>query len=69
MTVKDLLDILTKNGIDENAEIRAVRMDKRDGFVETVDYPVEELSVRETTRYDAADSVCEAHTEVLLIWC
>lgn len=69
MTVKDLLDILTKNGIDENAEIRAVRMDKRDGFVETVDHPVEELSVRETTRYDAADSVCETHTEVLLIWC
>ena len=69
MTVKDLLDILTKNHIDENAEIRAVRMDKRDGFTETVDYPVEELSVRETTRYDAADSVCEAHTEVLLIWC
>ena len=69
MTVKDHLDNLTKNHVDENAEIRAVRMDKRDGFTETVDYPVEELSVRETTRYDAADSVCEAHTEVLLIWC
>lgn len=69
MTVKDLVDILIENGINENAEIRAVRMDKRDGFVETVDHPVEELIVRETTRYDAADSVCEAHTEVLLIWC
>ena len=69
MTVKDLLDILTKNHVDENADIRAVRMDKRDGFTETVDYPVEELSVRETTRYDAADSVCEARTEVLFIWC
>ena len=69
MTVKDLLDILTKNYVDENAEIRAVRMDKRDGFTETVDYPVEELSVRETTRYYATDSVREAHTEVLLIWC
>ena len=44
-------------------------MDTRDGFVETVDHPVEELSVRETTRYDAVDSVCEAHTEVLLLWC
>lgn len=69
MTVRDLVDILIENGINENAEIRAVRMDKRDGFVETVDHPVEELIVRETTRYDAADSVCEAHTEVLLIWC
>ena len=69
MTVKDLLDILTKSHVDENALVRAVRMDKRDGFVETVDHPVEELSVRETTRYDATDSVREAHTEVLLIWC
>lgn len=69
MTVRDLLDILIENGVNENAEIRAVRMDKRDGFVETVDHPVEELSVRETTRYDAADSVREEHAEVLLIWC